>query len=222
MNSTARLRFFSLILAGVALLGAGCDRKSTTDGPLADNRNNSPEATAPADTASGLIMPPTASGNRQMNTTGSTDTPLSTVEQTFARTVAESGLYEVTVAKLAADKAKHADVKAMATALIDDHTKANTQLAMAVGARASLPTSIPLDKQKIIDQLNKLSGADFDREFIKIAGIQDHQADIAMFESAQNSLKDPALRDFVQNTLPTLRHHLTMAQDVARKVESGS
>ncbi|MGE5450703.1 MAG: DUF4142 domain-containing protein [Acidobacteriota bacterium] len=217
MKPTSRPWLLMLVLALTAVLSTGCDRKA--DDHANSTAGNSPDISTPNGAASGLSLPPVfPASDAGLGSKDHASGPLNTEEQSFAKTAAESGLYEVAVAKLATEKAQNADVKAMAKTLVDDHSKANGQLTQAIGSRMTLPTSIPVDKQKTIDTLNKLSGADFDRQFVKMVGLQDHQTDISLFEGAQNFVKDPALRDFVQGSLPTLRQHHSMAQGLAKAV----
>jgi len=64
------------------------------------------------------------------------------------------------------------------------------------------------DKQKH-DELAKLSGADFDREFAK-AMVKGHEEAISKFEAASKG--DDDIAKFAQETLPTLQKHLKAAQ----------
>jgi len=77
---------------------------------------------------------------------------------------------------------------------------------------------VPAAKRQVIERLGKAKGQEFDRQFIRQVGLQDHQADIDLFQKAEGQLTDSSMKEFVQTTLPTLRHHLSMAQDVARKL----
>ena len=131
---------------------------------------------------------------------------------------AEDGMFEVEIAKVAATKATDPAVKSFAQRLVDDHTAANDKLRqIAASHNITLPASMPASKQKDIDRLNKLSGAQFDREFIQMVGIKDHKTDIDMFEKISKDAKASDLRDFAQSTLPTLREHLAQAQKLPGK-----
>ena len=70
------------------------------------------------------------------------------------------------------------------------------------------------------DKLAKLSGADFDREYMDMM-VKDHVKDVKEFEEASAKAKDADLKAWAAKTLPTLREHLQMARDVNGKV-SGS
>lgn len=147
--------------------------------------------------------------------------PLSETEQLFVRQAVEAGLYEVAVASLAADRAQNDATKRMADQLLNDHRQANDKLQQLANGRMSVPSNIPPDKQAMIDKLSQAKGAAFDKQFIETVGIRDHQKDIQLFESAQKDIQDPELKLFVQNTLPTLKHHLSTAQDLRSVRKAG-
>jgi predicted outer membrane protein len=65
--------------------------------------------------------------------------------------------------------------------------------------------------------LESLSGADFDRAFAShmVAG---HEKAIHFFANASANLQDADLKKFAEKTLPTLRDHLRMAQELQSKV----
>lgn len=148
-------------------------------------------------------------------------TPLNSADSSFVKKAAGSGLYEVAVAKLAADKATDPAVKTYAEMLVDHHMQANSKLQQVASAKGlTLPTDMPADLQKKIDQLSKESGAAFDKKFIQTVGIGDHKTNIALFEKESKNAKDADLRNFAEATLPTLREHLSAAQKMQGK--SGS
>ena len=77
------------------------------------------------------------------------------------------------------------------------------------------PPQEPNTTQKsMYDRLSKLSGAQFDQQFVK-AMVTDHKEDIAKYEKEAKS-KGP-LADFARDTLPTLQHHLQAAETLAKQ-----
>jgi hypothetical protein len=64
------------------------------------------------------------------------------------------------------------------------------------------------------DRLSKLSGAQFDNQFVR-AMVTDHKKDIAKYEKEAKS-KGP-LADFAKETLPTLEHHLQTAETLEKQ-----
>jgi predicted outer membrane protein len=68
---------------------------------------------------------------------------------------------------------------------------------------------------------NALSGAQFDRAFVSHM-ITGHQQAIRKFEMASENLQDPALKKYAEKTLPVLREHLRMAQELQSQVGTWS
>jgi putative membrane protein len=149
--------------------------------------------------------------------------PLNTAEKTFVTKAAAGGLYEVEIAKLAADKATDPAVKSFATMLVDHHSAANAELkALAAMRDVKLPDEVPPDKKQVIDKLRNQSGAGFDREFVQQVGIKDHEQDIKLFQDASRDAKDEQLKSWIDKTLPTLKEHLAAAQKLPGSKTAGS
>lgn len=153
-------------------------------------------------------MEPTAAGSRQ------TSAPFSDADQRFVQQAVEAGLFEVAAAKLAMEKAQDESIRRMAERLLSDHQAANQKLMQLAGGRATLPTDVPTQKREALDAMGKLKGAEFDRKFLQNVGIEDHKEGIALFERSQRDVQDAELKAFIQDTLPTLKHHLSTAQDL--------
>lgn len=65
-----------------------------------------------------------------------------------------------------------------------------------------------------MQKLQKLSGAEFDREYMKHM-VADHEKTVSDFKKQAGSGKDPELKGFAAKTLPTLQEHLDMAQKLS-------
>jgi putative membrane protein len=136
-------------------------------------------------------------------------------DKRFLTKAAEGGLMEVQMAQLAQRQASSQAVKDYARQLEQDHTNANKQLMdIATQRNVSLPTTpMASDHQQTMDKLGKLSGADFDKQYIRMM-IRDHRKDIKEFEKESNNGMDTNLKTFASSTLPTLRNHLQMAEQI--------
>jgi putative membrane protein len=73
------------------------------------------------------------------------------------------------------------------------------------------------DHQKRMDKMARLTGADFDREYMKHQ-VNDHDKAVALFEKQSRSGKDAELKAFAGRTLPTLKEHQQMAKDINSRV----
>jgi putative membrane protein len=143
---------------------------------------------------------------------------LSSQDQKFMMDAAKGGMMEVELGRLATQKASSADVKSFGQRMVDDHSKANDQLkSIATQKGVTLPTTLPADMKQEMDKISKLSGAEFDKMYMSHM-LKDHKKDVSEFEKEASKGDDSSVKGFAQQTLPTLREHLTMAQSVATKV----
>jgi len=130
----------------------------------------------------------------------------------FIQKAAEGGMAEVELGKLAQQKAMREEVKEFATRMVEDHAKANDELAKIAGANGvSLPAELDSSTRKEMDKLQKLVGGDFDSAYMKHM-VRDHRKDVIEFRHEAKSKHVSEAQAFAQKTLPTLEEHLAMAQ----------
>jgi putative membrane protein len=140
---------------------------------------------------------------------------LSAADKTFVKKAAEGGLAEVELGKLATEKASNDQVKKFGQRMVDDHGKANDQLKdVAAQKHVDLPTEPNAKDKATKARLEKLSGEEFDRAYMRDM-VKDHKADVAEFARESQSSKDLAVKNFARQTLPTLRNHLKEAEKLA-------
>lgn len=143
---------------------------------------------------------------------------LSDDDHKFVMSAAHGGMLEVQLGEVAEKNASHADVKAFGKHMVTDHSKANDQLKQLAKAKeVVLADKLPKRQQETYDKLSKLTGKEFDKEYMKLM-VEDHRRDIEEFEKEAKSGKDADLKAFANNTLPTLRDHLKMAKETAKSV----
>ena len=134
---------------------------------------------------------------------------------------AQGGMAEVQLGQLAAQKASNPDVKAFGQRMVDDHTKANDQLkAVAQQENMTLPSTPDPKDQALYSKLQNMSGPEFDKVYMK-AMVKDHQTDVKEFQKEADKGKDPQIKNFASQTLPTLQQHLSMAQSTEAKLSGG-
>ena len=140
----------------------------------------------------------------------------SAADQKFIQNAAGGGLGEVKLGQLAESKASNPEVKRFAQRMVEDHTKANDQLKAALSQQGvTIPTEMDPEARQSYDKLSKLSGTQFDRAYMSDM-LKDHRKDVKEFEDEAKNGKDPAVKQFAQQTLPTLREHLQMAEKLAK------
>jgi putative membrane protein len=194
MNSTFARRACAVAVLG-AFLSASAYAQYSTPTPATTPAPAKPKATAPA-TASGL----------------------SATDRKFVEEAAVDGMAEVELAKLAQTKGTNSEVKKLATRMVQDHGKANQELQQLAKTKGvQLPTALDDRHKDDMQRLEKLSGADFDREFLKHM-VDDHKRGVAEFHKQTTSGRDEQLKSFAAKTLPTLQDHLKEVQSVNERV----
>jgi len=139
-------------------------------------------------------------------------------DKKFVDEAAQVGMAEVKLGQLATEKASSEDVKKFGQMMVDDHTKANDELkAFAQKKMVDLPTDLG-KHQKTYDKLSKLSGSDFDKEYME-AMVKDHKEDVSEFEKQAARGQDSELKAWAAKTLPTLQMHLQHAQDLHKALK---
>jgi putative membrane protein len=127
---------------------------------------------------------------------------------------------EVELGKLAQQKAASDQVKQFGKKMADDHQKANEQLKTLASKKGmTLPADMTSSDRREYDKLQKKSGADFDREYMKEM-VSDHKKDVKDFESAAKKADDADIKSFASTTLPTLQQHLDLAQQTENVAKS--
>ena len=194
----ATITFLSILLFGGAILSFG----QSTDDPSNTGQNTSG----------------TTDQNKDYMKTGSMKATLSTTDKHFVQEAAIGGMAEVQLGQLGANSAQSEDVKEFANKMVTDHGKANDELkSLAEEKHIVLPKELDSKHQSTVTKLSKVTGANFDKEFMTEM-VKDHVKDVAKFKEASSTAKDPDLKAWASKTLPTLEEHLTQAKTVAQKV----
>lgn len=138
-------------------------------------------------------------------------------DRRFMTEAAQGGMAEVELGRIAAERASNEEVKRFGQRMVDDHTKANQELMqLAQSKGVALPTEMDSSHRSMRDRLGKLSGAEFDREYMR-GQVKDHEKTVALFEREAQQGKDAEAKAWAEKTLPTLREHLQQARDLATK-----
>jgi putative membrane protein len=181
----------------------------------------------PATAAQSPAQPPTVASRPAQPDTSKAPTAGKHVSTSpdarFVLQAAEGGMMEVAKGKLAAQKGAHEGVKQFGQKMVDDHTKASDELkAIASGKNITLPGEMPPSPMPaMLAKLEKLEGAAFDRAYVDDQ-VRDHEKTIALFEREAKTGQDAELKAFAEKTLPTLKEHLTMVQDLKTKLAKGA
>jgi putative membrane protein len=135
----------------------------------------------------------------------------------FVKEVAISDMFEIESSKLAQQKG-NAGEKTFASQMVSDHTKTSTELkGMVTGGKvkADLPTALDSSHQSKLDKLKGESGKDFSSDYDSMQ-VSAHKDAVSLFERYAKGGENADLKNWAGKTLPTLKHHLDMAQSLKK------
>jgi len=184
---------------------------------FACNNSQSKDSVDKADSANAAKLD--SSGVKTDSTSTSAAQPAIKTDETttnFLVKAANGGLAEVKLAQLAKDKGSAAAVKEFADMMITDHGAANDKVKQLAGARnVTLPAEPDAEHQKKADDLSKKTGKDFDKAYVD-AMIKGHKETVDMFKTASTKVTDAEVKAFIDNTIPTIEHHLQRIQEIKK------
>jgi putative membrane protein len=159
----------------------------------------------------------------------------------FAEHAAMAGIAEVELGRLAGQRAQSAQVKDFAQMMVRDHSKSGADLEQTLSAHdVAAPAGLDVEHRQLKERLSGLSGADFDREYMK-AMVEGHKEVHSMLkgranQQARSSINghptgtsgdriaaatagdsaplDVAVNQWASKTLPTVEQHLQKAEQI--------
>jgi putative membrane protein len=196
--STRRLMAAAGLL-GVALAAA----------PMSALHSQTPAQDSAAHRAWGVNPGPTAVGSKGSDILA---------DSAFIREALAGNLLETGLGNLALQKGVNPAVKQFGQQMITDHTAMQKQWNALVSTNR-LPITAVLNptQQQQASQLGTLSGAEFDRQYMATM-VQDHQNDVAAFQSQGLSARSAGVRQLASSGLATIQQHLSTATQVASQV----
>ena len=166
------------------------------------------------------VVAPAIAGAQMNPTAAASASTLSAGDRKFLNEAADGGMAEVELGKLAMQKASDENVKKFGQRMVDDHSKANDELReLAKRKGVDLPQTPSAKNQNLKQRLAKLNGPSFDKAYMTDM-VTDHREDVAAFQKESNVARDPLVKSFATQTLPTLKEHLKTAQEISSKTTS--
>jgi putative membrane protein len=141
----------------------------------------------------------------------------------FVKEVALSDMFEIQSSQIAQERG-NAQEKTFAATMIKDHEKTSSELKSMVSGddlKAGLPIALDNSHLSKIDKLKSLKGADFSSRYDSDQ-VSGHKDAVSLFERYAKGGDNPKLKEWADKTLPALRHHLEMAQDLQADKTVGS
>jgi putative membrane protein len=143
---------------------------------------------------------------------------ISPTTQDFVKEAATSDMLELAAAKVAQEKG-NAEEKKFAEQMITDHSKTTDDIKGMVTSgevKAELPTDLDDASQKKLDKLRDVRAQAFSSEYDPMQ-VSAHKDAVSLFERYSRSGENAKLKDWAGKTLPTLRHHLEMAEGLQKR-----
>jgi putative membrane protein len=223
MNRTLTFGFFAIFLS-VSLFGCNSGEQNTSNS-VNLSRSAANTNTAAMNTSNTAIvvnnnmetgaMNANSMSANSMSANGATPTDVNG----FMTRAAEGGMAEIETGKLAVSKAQNAEVKQFAQQMIADHTRANNELKTLAGKKnVTLPTGLDPMHQAMAAKLSGLTGAEFDREYMR-GQVEDHERTVALFQAQADNGADAEAKAMAAKTLPNLKMHLEMARKISSNLK---
>lgn len=187
------MKFATILVLSLAALGTGCRAE--------------PQESTPATSTATPAQPPAA------GTSGTTGT--AAPDTGFIQGQLSLGEKEIGLGRLAQEKATRPDVKQFAETLVRDHEQAGEELRQIAG-RQNVTVAVRSEQLEVErERLSKLSGAEFDREYL-VEMVADHERAVKDLEAVSKD-ENQEIRNWAQKTLPHVREHL----ETARRLQAG-
>jgi putative membrane protein len=157
---------------------------------------------------------------KENNATMTQQESISNTDKQCVNSALQDGMLEVAVSKEAAERSTNKDVQSFAKQMIQAHSKANDQLRqIAQKGGLQTPVTMGTKNDSEMQKLSKFNGSKFDDAYMRFA-IKTHEKAINMFTKEAKEGTDQDLKTFASQTLPTLQHHLSMAESLHQKMAS--
>lgn len=136
-------------------------------------------------------------------------------DATFVTKVSEGDLVEIELGKLAARNGSNAKVKEFGNLMVKDHTKCSEDLAAIAKKHGfTMATEISKEHKDMIAKLSKITGADFDRQYMQ-GQIKAHEEAVELFKTQASRGENADLKAFASKGLPEIEKHLRHAREIA-------
>lgn len=135
----------------------------------------------------------------------------------FVEEASAKGLAEIETGQLALQKSQSPEVREFAQSMIEDHKKANQELAaLAQKKNLKIAKDAELMNQAKALVLKQRDGESFDEAYANNQ-VAAHKQTLSLLQKAANS-DDAEIKAFAQKTLPKLQHHLQKAVNLQAAV----
>jgi putative membrane protein len=143
-------------------------------------------------------------------------------DQHFVTQATAADLAEISLGRLAAERASSPEVRQFGQRIVQDHSKTSMEL-LQIADRKGMRPSAQMDQthQQALQKLASQSGRDFDQAFTKQMQ-SDHEAAVKLYKQASKDCRDQDLKQFASKTLPHIEEHLKMIRGMTSQCSAVS
>lgn len=145
---------------------------------------------------------------------------ISPADQQFVEEASKSDATEIAASRIALKNSSDSRIKKFAQQMITDHTRLSHGMAAIAKKQGITPT--PTADSALVGKLQTLKGQAFDQAYIEQVGLEAHQTAVDLFTQESQSGTNPQLKAAAGHALPTIKHHLAMAQQLAGGMKGSS
>lgn len=139
-------------------------------------------------------------------------------DKQFVMMASLSDYTEITFSQLALQKASDPKVKAFAQKMVTDHTTLEQEMKPVAEKLGVTPaTALDSQHQQMYDQLNQMSGAQFDKQYMSGMDADHHKA-LDAFKTEESSTTDKQLKAIVKKGEKVIAQHTAMADKLSGKL----
>ncbi len=139
-------------------------------------------------------------------------------ERTFLEKAAALSRDELRLARLAVSQATSSEVKAFAQQMAGDQQQISDSVDSLRRKKGSAPAVAPEVVSEAAQKLAQKTGADFDREFVRVVA-DVHAEMVILFEQSMSDAKDTDVRELLGSYLPVLRDHQNKVNELRKALE---
>jgi putative membrane protein len=151
------------------------------------------------------VVPPAAIAGR-----------MAPVDEAFALFIASASLAQIEGARLVLKSTNNAGIVDFAQRVVRDHTETLDALRRIVAPRGlELPQAATGRHADLVTKLGGVAPAERDGAFIHRFGLDAHKEAISLTERHIEEGRDPDLKRYAEQTVRTLREHMTAARKLA-------
>ena len=134
----------------------------------------------------------------------------------FVHTAANANAFEIQSSQIALRNSTNEQVKDFAHLMIKDHTRIGDEFkSIAQKQNLQQPKGLDSKSRFSLRRLQSEAGTRFDRTYVPMM-LKGHQRAVKLFQSYAQNGDDQQLKQWAQQTLPTLQEHLRRAEAMER------